>query len=178
MFQFLFLASLTLNVPQDDLTPQNLPDTTVCIKFENENSYTQLKSEKGYITHTKSTNNESSKISVKGIECPIKISKNKSFSIYFRTRNDIKNIQFCMFKMEVTKNKRLATSNGLTNKKIEKVAASITQIDPIKKVYSMTLTSPLSTGVYGFAFVNVNTKGHFYYDPFISKSVYCIEITE
>lgn len=174
----LFFSATAFGTVQTNITPYNLPDTTVILRYENDTEFTRLQAEKAYITRTKTSSNESSKISVKGTECPMKISKNKPFSIYFRIRSDVQSAQFCMFKMELTKSKRLATSNDLTNKKIQKVPTSISQMDPVKKVYSMQIVSTLAPGIYGLAYVIVNHKGHFQYDNFFCKSVYCIEITE
>jgi hypothetical protein len=178
MTPILLLLATTFTNIQTDITPQNLPDTTVCIKFEQDSVYTKLISEKAYLTHGKSPLGESSKIRVKGTICPIKIQKNKFFDVYFRIRGDVKHAQFCMFKMDVKGTKRIASSHDLTGKKIFQINTGIRQLDPIKKVYSMQIISTLTPGVYGFAFVTINKNGHFYYNPFVSKSVYCIEITE
>lgn len=177
MTPILFLLATSFTTVQTDITPQNLPDTTVCIKFEQDSVYTKLISEKAYLTHGKGPLGESSKIRVKGTKCPNKITNSKFFDVYFRIRSDVKHAQFCMFKMDVKGNKRIASSHDLTGTKISKIPTSIIQLDPVKKVYAMQIVSTLAPGVYGFAFVTITNNGHFYYNPFVSKSVYCLEIT-
>lgn len=178
MIPLLFLCASAFGNVTNAITPQTLPDTTVIIKFENEEGYTQLVAEKASITYTKTTSSTSSKVSIKGVECKTKIPSSKFFKVYFRTRNDVRDIQFSMFKMEIKGNKRIAASSSTFGSKIEKVPATIIQLDPIKKVYSMQITGTLKPGIYGFAFVNISQNGHFYYDKFLGKIAYCIEITE
>ena len=71
----------------------------------------------------------------------------------------------------------MATSSSITGKEIERIGTNIIQMDATKKIYLMDIVSTLAPGIYGFAFVTV-INGHFRTTPFVSKSIYCIEITE
>jgi hypothetical protein len=177
MFSLLFACATTFGSVHSIVSPYDLPDTTVIIKFEQDSSYTKLISEEAYMTSTRTSNSESSKISVKGAACPIQIPGNKPFNAYFRIKSDVTDIRFCFFKMELKGNKRLATSSSTTGKKINKVKANIIQLDNVKKIYEMNIGATLTPGIYAFAFVTIE-NGHFRTTPFVSKSVYCIEITE
>jgi hypothetical protein len=177
MFALLLACATTFGSVHTIVSPYDLPDTTVIIKFENDSSYTRLISEEAYMASTRTSSSASSKISVKGTACPIQIPKNKFFKVYFRTKSDVMEARFCLFKMYLKGNKRLATSSSISGKEIDKVKANNIQIDNVKKIYEMHIVSPLTPGIYGFAFVTVD-NGHFRTTPFVCKNIYCIEVTE
>jgi len=159
----------------------NLKEKSVAVQLNNSETLTNIVAEKCSFMAGESFPGYNSKLSVKGIETALKVKKGTSMVFYVRGSATSSSFPLSCVQMDLTKNKRIASSKeGMTADK-DKVITSIpvksVQLDKVKKIYKVTLNEEPGVGVWCINFRRVY-KGQFVLGSGYGKEVFCFEIIE
>ena len=134
-----------------------MPQNSMAIVVEGNEKLQLLKTEKSWFAAGENL----SKVSIKGSETSVKLSKGKGFTIYTKGISKSEGMPFSIIKLTNNGKKRFASYNVVSGKKISAVVHTAKQINSSEMIYKITPNTALDTGEYCLVFKRV-FKGNFY----------------
>lgn len=130
----------------------SIPSNSITILVEGIDTLQLLKTEKVWYISDKYF----SRISKRGAEAEIKISKGKYISIYTKGVKGCIRMNFSIIKLKNNGRKRYAGFNILTNKKLHEISYHRKILDKKDKIYQFTLANKLEKGDYCLIFKRIS----------------------